>query len=60
MTTEQLVYELIQAAYDTGYYSGKKEDGQPHHRQAIAMRNEYRDRLLKQLARLKAATNGTL
>ena len=52
MTVEELVKELIAVAYDTGYYSGKKEDGEPHHVQAIANRNALRDRLLKRIVAL--------
>jgi len=37
---EGLVKSLIDAAYDAGYYSGMKEDGSPHHLEAMKKRNE--------------------
>lgn len=53
MTIEQLVEELVQAAYETGYYSGKREDGEPHHVQAIDNREALQDKLLKRIAALQ-------
>jgi len=41
-----LIDRLVNAAYDTGYYSGKKEDGQPHHTTAILLREKLRHELL--------------
>ena len=48
-TTEELVYLLIDASYDTGYYSGKGEDGKPHHLEAINKRELIRDELVKRI-----------
>ena len=53
MTLEKLIDELIQAAYDSGYCSGKGEDGQPHHVKIIAIRNAYRDQLKRRIAALR-------
>jgi len=55
MNDEKLIDALIQSAYETGYYSGKHEDGQPHHRAAIMMRNKIRRQVLVRLAHLRAA-----
>ena len=41
-----IIDQLVDAAYDTGYYSGKKEDGQPHHSKAIFLREQLRHRVL--------------
>ena len=49
MSNERLVQELILAAYDTGFYSGKGEDGKPHHTQAIAQREFLRKAVLLRL-----------
>lgn len=47
---EKLIKALIDAAYDTGYCSGKGEDGQPHHTAAIAKRQAIKQRLLRRVA----------
>lgn len=41
-----LVQQLISATYDSGYYSGKGEDGQPHHVDAIQERESKRKALI--------------
>jgi NTP pyrophosphatase (non-canonical NTP hydrolase) len=41
-TRNPLVDDLINAAYDSGYYSGRNEDGSVHHQAAIAMRENLR------------------
>ena len=41
-----LIDQLVDAAYNTGYYSGKKEDGQPHHAAAILRRERLRHEVL--------------
>jgi len=43
---QRVVDELIMAAYDTGYYSGKGEDGTEHHRLAIRKRNALKAEML--------------
>jgi len=50
-----LIDDLIGAAYNTGYYSGRREDGQPHHLAAIEERGLLRDAALQRLADLRAA-----
>ena len=50
MNNKQLIDALIKAAYDSGYYSGKREDGQPHHLEAIEERGRLRDEALQRLA----------
>ena len=50
-----LIDQLVDAAYDTGYYSGKKEDGQPHHTTAILRREKLRHEVLD-LVRSQANT----
>lgn len=53
MTNEQLkqlVRELIDVTYETGYYSGKGEDGQPHHIKAIKRREKLRHKVYFRLA----------
>ena len=47
---EKLVYDLVQAAYESGYYSGKGEDGQPHHMAAMEERKKMHDKVLQRLA----------
>jgi hypothetical protein len=37
-----LIDDLVQAAYDSGYYSGQHEDGSPPHREAINRRGYLR------------------
>jgi len=49
MTDEELLEELVQAAYDTGFYSGRREDGQTHHIAAIHRREQARARLATRL-----------
>lgn len=48
---DKLLRAVMDAAYDTGYYSGKHEDGQLHHQEAIAERCRAKQALL---ARVKA------
>ena len=43
---EKLLNALTQHAYDTGYYSGKGEDGQPHHVRAMEDRELVRKKVL--------------
>ena len=50
---EKMVQALIDAAYDTGYCSGKGEDGQAHHVFAIKRRTALKDALLLKLAALE-------
>ena len=52
MTHCQLVRELISLAYDTGYYSGKREDFEPHHLKAIKVRESLRAEVLRRLRSL--------
>jgi len=49
-SNKKLLDDLAQAAYDSGYYSGKREDGQPHHLAAIERRRWASDRILQRLA----------
>lgn len=49
VTKEGLVGGLISAAYDSGYYSGKGEDGQNHHIAARAQRERLRREVLQQI-----------
>ncbi len=44
---KKAINDLIGHAYDSGYYSGKKEDGEPHHKQSIKDRQAAKERLLK-------------
>ena len=39
MTAKVAVRKLVDVAYNSGYYSGKGEDRQPHHTRAIRARN---------------------
>ena len=55
MNDAQLIDTLVRAAYDSGYYSGKREDGQPHHLAAIQERGRLRDAALQRLGDLRAA-----
>ena len=43
---QRVVDELIMAAYDTGYYSGKGEDGTELHKLAIRKRNALKSEML--------------
>ena len=59
---EKLLRAVMDATYDTGYYSGKHEDGQPHHREAIAERCSATQRLqacVKALVEAARAVNHT-
>ena len=49
MTDEELIWELVDAAYESGYYSGKYEDDQPYHKAAIERREELRAEALRRL-----------
>lgn len=49
MTNEQLVRELVDAAYASGYLCGKKEDGSLHHEAVIKRRESLRDRVLARM-----------
>ena len=50
MTNEELLLNtLINAAYETGYYSGKREDGQLHHVEAIARRTNLKQQVLARM-----------
>ena len=50
-----LVRRLIDAAYDSGYYSGTKSDGSVSHEQAIAQREELRKKVIQALVASGAA-----
>ena len=52
---QRVVDELIMAAYDTGYCSGKGEDGTEHHRLAIRKRNALKAEMLA-ILEVKEAT----
>ncbi len=39
MTAQEAVRKLVDVAYNSGYYSGKGEDEQPHHTKAVRARN---------------------
>ncbi|HUT15275.1 MAG TPA: hypothetical protein VMY98_03425 [Anaerolineae bacterium] len=52
---DTLLRAVMDATYDTGYYSGKHEDGQPHHREAIAQRCSATQRLQACVKTLVAA-----
>jgi len=49
MTNEKIVAALIDAAYDSGYYSGQGRDDGIHHRAAIARRETLRRKVLIRL-----------
>lgn len=49
MSNVGLVKELVQKAYDSGYYSGKHEDGEPHHLAAIKERNLLSKEVVRRL-----------
>lgn len=49
MTNEELLNTLINAAYETGYYSGKQEVGQPHHVEAIARHTNLKQQVLARM-----------
>jgi hypothetical protein len=55
MNDADLITRLVVVAYDSGYYSGRKEDGQSHHMEAIEERRRLRDKVLQRLADLRAA-----
>jgi hypothetical protein len=44
--TRELIDCLIGSAYDTGFYSGQREDGQPHHVEAIRKRTQIKAELI--------------
>jgi len=44
---EKAVEALVDAAYDSGYYSGQLRDGEPLHKDAIARREYARKAVLK-------------
>lgn len=46
---ERLIGDLIDHTYDTGYYSGKEEDGTPHHKEAIAARIKAKTKLVEEI-----------
>ena len=46
---KQLIAALIAASYESGYYSGKQEDGQPHHRGAIDLCKELKVEVLRRM-----------
>lgn len=49
---EKLIRDLMGATYDTGYYSGRHEDGQPHHKKAIADRQRLKAELEQRIGDL--------
>jgi hypothetical protein len=51
MNNGALVVELIDAAYDNGYYSGQNKDGSELHKIAIKRRETLRKEVLKRLAK---------
>ena len=50
MSNGALIIELIDAAYESGYYSGRNLDGEPEHKAAIARREALRKEVLSRLA----------
>jgi len=50
---DRMVDDLVDAAYDSGYYSGQKRDGEPEHREAIERRERARHKLLDELSILR-------
>jgi hypothetical protein len=55
MNDANLIERLVISAYNSGYYSGKGENGEPYHLAAIEERGQTRDRVLQRLADLRAA-----
>lgn len=47
-----LIRDLVQAAYESGYYSGKGEDGSIHHKKAIMKRKQLGDQLAYEIDKL--------
>ena len=45
----EVIEDLVQKSYDTGYFSGKGEDGSSSHKVAIQARQLAKDKLLKAL-----------
>jgi len=45
----ELVRQLVNAAYDSGYYSGTRRDGSELHTKAISQREELRRMVIKAL-----------
>jgi hypothetical protein len=46
---QSLVNRLIDVAYDSGYYSGRNQDGMPHHLAAIRERETLRREVIAAL-----------
>jgi len=46
---QRLIRELIDATYDTGYYSGQKKDGSELHNNAIKLREKARTKLVEEI-----------
>ena len=54
MITKSLVRQLIDAAYESGYYSGKGEGGEAHHVGAVERRNKLRNQIFRILDKEEA------
>lgn len=54
MITKELIIELIDVAYDSGYYSGRGEDGESRHLVAVDRRNELRAQIFRILDKEEA------
>jgi hypothetical protein len=60
MNDADLIKALIQAAYDSGYYSGRRKDGQSHHLEAIEERGRLKDAALQRFGDLRATLEAIL
>ena len=49
MTNEELLSALMEAVYESGYYSGNHEDGRPWHIEAIERRTELKQQVLARM-----------
>ena len=47
---EGLIIDLVDATYDTGYYSGQKKDGSDLHKDAIKRRELARIKLKEEIS----------
>jgi len=55
-TTDGTLGRLIDASYDSGYYSGKLQDGEPHHLAAIKEREYFRRAVLARMRNKEKCT----
>lgn len=60
MDNVALIAKLIDAAYDSGYYSGQVKDGQPCHLAAMKERERLRSEILRRLAETQADASALL